>query len=281
MIDKRKIELLLNREMLPATKLFFYNSTDSTNTRAREYARENSEHQAAVFIAEEQTSGRGRRGRSFYSRGGVGVYMTLLLYPESRGEDATKITAEAAVKLRSAITELTPVDLKIKWVNDIYARGSNDEKYKKLAGILAEAEMNSKGEIEYLCLGLGINVYKTALPDEISEIAVSLEEVTGNRISREELIAKIIGEFLCSASGGEFLCGASGGELLCGAGSGELLSCYREHSLTLGKDINVKPLFGEEYRARAIGIADDYSLLVKREDGTEELIFSGEVSTEI
>ena len=272
MIDKRKIELLLNREMLPATKLFFYNSTDSTNTRAREYARENSEHQAAVFIAEEQTSGRGRRGRSFYSRGGVGVYMTLLLYPESRGGDATKITAEAAVKLRSAITELTPVDLKIKWVNDIYARGSNDEKYKKLAGILAEAEMNSKGEIEYLCLGLGINVYKTALPDEISEIAVSLEEVTGNRISREELIAKIIGEFLCSASGGE---------LLCGAGSGELLSSYREHSLTLGKDIKVKPLFGEEYRARAIGIADDYSLLVKRKDGTEERIFSGEVSTEI
>ena len=88
-------ELLLNAGLSP--EIFYYEKTDSTNTRAREYAKEfRNNREPKLFIAEEQTAGRGRRGRSFFSEGGVGIYMTLLLYPDERGRDAARLTARAA-----------------------------------------------------------------------------------------------------------------------------------------------------------------------------------------
>ena len=148
-----------------APRIFLYEKTDSTNTRAREYAREHPENKSPViFIAESQSAGRGRRGRSFVSEGGVGIYMSLLLYPEKRGADATKITAEAAVALADAIKELSSLRPRIKWVNDIYAGG------KKLAGILTEAVMSS--------------------------IATSIEEECNERISRELLVFKAVKNLL-------------------------------------------------------------------------------------
>ena len=239
-----------------APRIFLYEKTDSTNTRAREYAREHPENKSPViFIAESQSAGRGRRGRSFVSEGGVGIYMSLLLYPEKRGADATKITAEAAVALADAIKELSSLCPRIKWVNDIYAGG------KKLAGILTEAVMSSDGEISCLVLGMGINVYKTAYPEEISSIATSIEEECNERISRELLVFKAVKNLLSD-----------------GIDESEILRKYRESSLLIGEEIAVLPLSGEPYFARALEILDDYSLSVEREDGKKERLFTGEVS---
>ena len=100
-------------------KIFEYELTDSTNTRAKEYARCDRAEMPAVFIADEQSAGRGRRGRSFDSAKGAGLYMSILFRPSAEFDDAAKITVRAAVAASRAISELSGVEVGIKWVNDI------------------------------------------------------------------------------------------------------------------------------------------------------------------
>jgi len=254
-LDILKAAEILSKAGL-SPEIFYYESTDSTNTRAREYAKEHrGNREAKIFIAEEQSAGRGRRGRRFFSAAGAGIYMTLLLYPDGRGKDATLLTARAAVALTDALAELTSLSPMIKWVNDIYS-GT-----RKLAGILAEGEMSSDGNAAYIILGMGINVYKTELPEDISSIATSIEAECGERISREELCAEIIKNLLKEKWDEK-----------------KALAKYRERSLVLGKEITVLPIGGESYPAVATDLLDDYSLLVKKADGTELSVYSGEVS---
>lgn len=250
-------ELLLNAGLSP--EIFYYEKTDSTNTRAREYAKEfRNNREPKLFIAEEQTAGRGRRGRSFFSEGGVGIYMTLLLYPDERGRDAARLTARAAVALTDALCKLTSLSPKIKWVNDVYVKS------KKLSGILAEGEMSSDGKAGFVILGMGINVYKTAFPDDISSIATSIEDECGERISREALCCEIIKNLLAEPESEE-----------------EILKKYREKSLVIGREITVLPIGKEPYPARAVDILNDYSLLVKTDSGESISVFSGEVSVKL
>ena len=257
------VNIALLKELLGSAgespEIFYYEKTDSTNTRAREYARENRDNRKPkLFIAEEQTAGRGRRGRSFFSEGGVGIYMTLLLYPDERGRDAARLTARAAVALTDALYRLTSLKPQIKWVNDVYVGE------KKLSGILAEGEMSSDGNLGFVILGMGINVYKTAFPDEISTIATSIENECGERISREELSAEIIKNLLCSPKSEK-----------------EILEKYRERNLVLGREITVLPIGKEPYTATAVDVLDDYSLLVKTDSGESISVFSGEVSVKL
>lgn len=239
--------------------VFFYETTDSTNERAREYARLHPESKSpALFIAEKQTAGRGRRGRRFFSEAGVGIYMTLLLYPKEQGALIGRITARSAVALSEAISSLAPVRPSIKWVNDLYLGG------KKIAGILAEGESLPDGSFGHLALGMGINVYKTPLPEEISDIATSIEAVCQEKIQREALIARIIKNLLFP-------------DLT----EGELLEKYRSLSLVRGKEITVIPYGADSYGATAVEILDDYSLLVRREGGELIRLSSGEVSTRV
>lgn len=264
MINEEKIKELLSHRPEVIQEIFVYGLTDSTSTRAREYSRSIGELSGTVlFLADGQTMGRGRLGKSFHSALGAGIYMTLLISPEKMGVDPSRITAESAVKLSRAVERMTGRKMKIKWINDVYARANDGEKYKKLAGILAESETDSEGKIKYLYLGLGINVYKAALPDEISDIAISLEELTGKKFSREDLIAEILTELLSPA---------------------DPQGLYREYcrrSLTLGKQITVRPTAKAPYPATAVKISEDFSLIVKLPDGSLERIFTGEVSTEL
>ena len=240
-------------------EIFYYDLTDSTNTRAREYAREHPENkEPKVFVADAQSLGRGRRGRSFCSNAGAGIYVSFLIYPDERGAFATGITAYSAVALARAAEASSSASPKIKWVNDLYL---ND---KKLAGILAECEMDSEGKISHLVLGMGINVYKTELPEEISSIATSIEDATGEKISREKLLANIIRIFLSE---------------LCDVYSEEIYEEYKSRLFVLGREITViRP--DETYTARAVDLTREYSLVVESERGREEL-YSGEISTKI
>lgn len=252
MLKKESIIKELQALGVSAPKIFIYESTDSTNTRARDFAKENP-GEPAIFIADCQTAGRGRRGRSFVSRAGAGIYMSILTYPDERGADATSVTAKVAVSLARAIESLCLCEIKIKWVNDLYLGG------KKLAGILTEGEMTEDGKIAYQVIGMGVNVYRSAISDEISSIATSLEAESGQLTDRSRLAARIIKEFLFN--------------------SDDCYAEYKSRSFIIGKNVMViKPT--ESYEATVIDINPDYSLLVEHND-IQERLFTGEISLKI
>ena len=254
MLSKEKIiEELKNLGITPP-KIIFYESIDSTNTRAKEWAKQNPDnHSPVVFIANRQTAGRGRRGRSFVSKGGAGIYISILTYPEKSGANATATTARAAVTLAKATESLSDCDIKIKWVNDLYLGG------KKLAGILTEGEMGKDGKIAYQVVGMGINVYKNAISDEISDIATSIEGETGKGVDRSKLAAAIINYHLNY--------------------SGDFYTEYKSRSFIIGKRVTVMKL-SESYEAEVVDIDSDFSLIIER-DGKQERLFTGEISIKI
>ena len=256
-LDIEKIKSAIKGLGAATPKIFYYSETDSTNTRAKEYARSHiAERSPAIFIADSQTAGRGRLGKSFHSASGVGIYISLLLYPDKKGSDITKFTPFAAVMLSECVEELTDISPSIKWVNDLYANG------RKLAGILVEGEMDSEGNIAYLVCGMGINVYKTTLPDEISDIAISIEEASGEKISREEFTARLTQKIIDGT--GNF-------------DSREIFEAYASRLNTVGKQVKViKP--GASYDATVKALSHDYSLIIETKDGKEEHLFTGEVS---
>lgn len=253
MLSKERIEKELKKLGIEPPKIVFYEEIDSTNTRAKEYAKASEQKETVIFIANAQTGGRGRRGRSFVSRSGCGIYMSLLTYPEKGGFDATRATAEAAVSLARAIDSLCGCKTRIKWVNDIFLGG------KKLAGILTEGEMDSDGKIVYQVVGMGINVYKNAISEEILDIATSLEDQISAVPDRSCLVASIINEIMRP--------------------DGDFYTEYKRRSLVIGKNITVLKLT-EQYDARVIDIESDYSLLIDR-DGVRERLVTGEISIKI
>ncbi len=253
MLDKTKIEEELTKIGSTLPKIIFYHDTDSTNTRAREYAKCTKSKETVVFVANRQTAGRGRRGRSFVSREGAGIYLSILTYPDESGANATAVTARAAVSLARAIESLCDAKIKIKWVNDLYLGG------KKLAGILTEGEMTNEGKIAYQVVGMGINVYKDAISNEISSIATSLEDECSNAPDRSALAARIIKEFLCEGE--------------------DYYAEYRTRSFIIGKQVTVIKLT-ESYEATVIDINPDFSLTIERE-GRQERLFTGEISLKI
>ena len=253
MLSKEKIIDELNKLGVPPIEIHFYECADSTNTRAKEWAKYSAEKRPAVFIANEQSAGRGRRGRSFVSEGGAGIYISILTYPEESGADATATTARAAVTLAKATESLSECDIKIKWVNDLYLGG------KKLAGILTEGEMDKDGKVAYQVVGMGINVYKNAISDEISDIATSIEGETGIGIDRSKLAAAIIKYHLNY--------------------NGDFYTEYKSRSFIIGKKVTVIKL-SESYEAKVVDIDSDFSLIIER-DGKQERLFTGEISIKI
>ena len=257
--SKEKISALLSSSTHPSPEIFTYAETDSTNLRARVWASEHPENrETKIFIASSQSAGRGRKGRSFSSERG-GIYLSLLLYPDAKGFDATAITAYSAVKLCEAIEALSTARPLIKWVNDLYLDG------RKIAGILAEGVMGSDGKIAYLVLGMGINVYKREFPDDISHIAGSIEAVTGERLCLDTLAAKIIECVLHTSASPD---------------SEECFLEYRRRCGVVGREVTVIRA-SEQYHATVLGLERDYSLLIRRQNGECERLFTGEVSTKM
>ena len=233
----------------------FY-ETDSTNREARAYHELHKEG-VAVFIADGQTSGRGRRGRSFCSPHGTGIYMSILLHPKEELRDFTSVTTYTAVSVCRAIERVCGLHADIKWVNDIYYKG------KKLGGILTEGALSDDMKTaSYVIVGIGVNVSRCDFPTEIADIATSLEDVTGRRFDRCLLITEIIAELL------------SGLDKL---SSAETLEEYRQRSYLIGREITVHKLTAS-YNARVIGIGDDASLIIRIADGSVEKLITGDVS---
>lgn len=237
---------------------FEYEMTDSTNEQAKLYAKSGSwQGEPTIFVANEQTKGRGRYSRKFYSKSGAGAYLSLLFKPNSDIKDTTAVIALSAISMIKAIESLSTAEVKIKWVNDLILGG------KKLGGILIEGSVNPEsGEYDYMIAGIGVNLYKTELDAEIKSIATSLEAETGEKVEKDAIITGFVHHFL---------------DGLKNLDSKILFEDYKSRLMTLGKPVTVLTLT-ESYDATAIDLLPDYSMLVRTPKGEEKHIFTGEVS---
>jgi BirA family biotin operon repressor/biotin-[acetyl-CoA-carboxylase] ligase len=243
-----------------ALDLRVFDSVDSTNLVLRSLANEGAA-EGTVVIAAEQTGGRGRKGRSFYSPQGTGVYISLLLKPRIAPDDATLITTTAAVAVSEAVEALSGEPAAIKWVNDVFLRG------KKVCGILTEGSFDMEsGQFEYAILGAGINVYEPdgGFPAEISEIAGSVL-VSPAPDAKNRMIAEYLNRFL---------------PLYRSLGSAKTNAEYRRRSFVLGRQVNVITEGGAT-TARAIDIDERCRLLVEYENGQRETLSTGEISVRV
>ena len=216
-----------------------------------------------VVIADQQTGGKGRRGRSFASPSGAGIYLSYLFKPDSGFDKISDLTSWTAVAVSDAITSAYGLDSQIKWVNDLLMNR------KKICGILTEVTVEGEsGFIDTCIIGIGVNVNEDNFPPEISEIATSISmENGGKKFVRAELAAEIIRSMdKLAANWPE---------------DPYYIERYRELNITTGSKITAFPQMTENGQGRtgkAIAINDDFSLKVEFDDGSTENLRSGEVS---
>lgn len=238
-------------------KIIILDCIDSTNNYAKKLAMEGAADKT-VIIAREQTKGRGRMGRSFESLKDKGLYMSLILYPDIFPDKPMSLTAYAAVIISKAIEKACGIVADIKWINDLLI---ND---KKIAGILTEISIEGEtGKIEYLILGIGINVSwkKSEIIPQIRNTASSIKEETGKVVSLNELAANIINETDNLRDAWIF-------------GNDDYRDYFISHCSTIGKEVISKP---ENLTVTAKGIDDDFALIVEYADGRTEKKRSGEI----
>lgn len=237
------------------TEVRVFKSIDSTNTEAKR-AVSNGLEGDAIFAAEEQTAGRGRRGKSFYSPDSGGLYFSCVLHPNVGLADSTALTAAAAVAVCEAIAHTTKKHPQIKWVNDIFTDGC------KVCGILTEAVSDfESGAVQAVIIGIGINLTTDHFPDELKGIAASL----GTPADRCKIAAMIFDRL----------------QMLCYAlPDRSFMDDYRKYSLVLGKTVSFTRN-GIDYLATAKEIFDDGGLLVITESGEETVLNSGEISIKL
>lgn len=244
---------------------------DSTNNVLKQYVADGKTGNM-VLLAEEQSAGRGRRGRSFYSPEGTGLYMSLLLHPDATPEEGTMLTTLAAVAAAKAIEKVADEAVSIKWVNDVWMRG------KKISGILTEGSASlEEGKLEYVIVGIGINIYEPlgGFPEEIKDVAGA---VFTNHIQRENLRNRLAAEFIIN-----FM------EYFRSFPARDYLEEYRKRCFVIGKRVRIitpggapqgakdGTKMGREY-ALVLGIDDACHLKVQYDDGEVEFLSSGEIS---
>lgn len=229
----------------------------STNTLAKEMAAKGAS-EGTVLIATEQTEGRGRMGRTFYSPKSSGIYFSIILRPKLSLEDSLLITTVTAVAVAQAIETVAKVKAGIKWVNDIYVGE------KKVCGILTEASINfESGSLEYAIVGIGINIETKEFPDNLKHIAGALfEEKPEDSPITSVLVAEVLNNMA---------------KYMSNITDPLYLEAYRDRSFLINRDIII--LKGKDTEnAKAIGIDEKARLVVEYEDGRTEALNSGEVS---
>ena len=249
---------LQNRTITPRV----YESISSTNTVLKGMAAEGAP-EGLCLIAGEQTAGRGRMGRSFYSPADSGLYMSLLLRPQIPAAEAVRITACAAVAVADAIEALSGVETQIKWVNDVLIGG------KKVCGILTEAALDCEsGQLHYAVLGIGINTAVPAgdFPPELRGIAGAVFRAQKPPELRCRLAAAVLDRFM---------------DYYADPGGKACFDGYKRRSLVLGKEINILMPGREPEPAAALDLDEDFGLLVRLPDGSVRKLNSGEVSVRL
>ncbi len=239
-------------------ELEYHETIDSTNTRAKKRAGEGAP-EGLLVVASEQTAGRGRQGRAFFSPKGSGIYFSLLLKPTLAFEHIPLITTFAAVCVAQTIDEVLEVNTQIKWVNDIFYEGH------KAAGILTEASLDAEtAHVNSAVLGIGINVFEPeeGFPQDLGGIAHGISSATADTADiRARLVAGIVNRFM---AGYETIPAKT------------YLAEYRKRSLLDGRHVHIY-VGSEDFMATVEGVDDDFRLHVKLDTGEERVLSSGEV----
>ena len=253
-LDKEIIKSLLP-EKRKGIDIIVFESIDSTNTEARRVFRKGGNDM--LICAEKQTSGRGRQGKTFYSPEKTGIYMTVVIHPDLSLNFASRATTATAVAVCEAIEKLTDKKPKIKWVNDIFIDN------RKVCGILTEAvSLENNNIADGLIIGIGINISTTRFPDEIKDIAGSLNT---QDVDRNTLIAEIFKRVTNYTSDLQ---------------NSGYIEDYKKRCFVLGKEITFEQS-GKTYNATALDIDKNGGLIIRTPDGKTETLQSGEISIKV
>lgn len=257
LMTEAEIKSLMHTDWV-AKEVLYFDTIDSTNTKAQELA-EKGYPSGTLVVADKQESGKGRRGRSWVSPSGTGIFMTLMIKPDINPNNASMLTLVAALAVAKAITSVTDEEAMIKWPNDIVVNG------KKVCGILTE--MNAQFDyINHIVVGIGINVHNESFPEEISQMASSLMiEAGGKRFHRAQIIAETMAYF--EQYYDTFL------------KTQDLSALVREYDkLLVNRNKSVRVLDPKEpFDGKAMGITPKGELIVDTWE-SRKLVSSGEVS---
>lgn len=245
-LNAHLVEMKLNDSI----EVVYYPTIDSTNTQAKRLVNEGKTNKMLI-ICDEQTAGRGRQGKKFYSPPLTGIYMSYVTHPMVQMENAVTATTAAAVAVCRAIEKLTDKKPKIKWVNDVYLDG------KKICGILTEAITNfESATVESVIIGIGMNIKTIDFPADIENASC-----LNANIKRADLIAAITNEL----------------STICGGKYEDFIEYYKARSMIIGEKINfIKN--GRVTPATAIGVDSTGGLIVRLESGEQTTLRSGEIS---
>ena len=256
LMTEAEIKSLMHTEWV-AKEVLYFDTIDSTNTKAQELA-EKGYPSGTLVVADKQESGKGRRGRSWVSPSGTGIFMTLMIKPDINPNNASMLTLVAALAVAKAITSVTGEEAMIKWPNIVVNS-------KKVCGILTE--MNAQFDyINHIVVGIGINVHNESFPEEISQMASSLMiEAGGKRFHRAQIIAETMSYF--EQYYDTFL------------KTQDLSALVREYDeLLVNRNKSVRVLDPKEpFDGKAMGITPKGELIVDTWE-SRKLVSSGEVS---
>lgn len=258
--------------------LILKKETGSTNNDLKQLVA-NGETKDLVLIADSQTLGRGRKGRSFFSPAGTGLYMSFLLHPKVTASMGSLLTTLAASAAAKAIEETTGAEALIKWVNDVYVHRADD--FKKVCGILTECSISMEDlSLDYVIVGIGFNIYdpEGGFPKEIRQKAGSILGKTGKEENlRNRLAFQFIQNFM---------------EYYKLFPQITFRDEYRRRCFVLGREISLLPTGCEDIhatdlgsdtagsmpRVMAVDLDDDFGLIVRHADGHTETLTTGEIS---
>ena len=257
LMTEAEIKSLMHTDWV-AKEVLYFDTIDSTNIKAQELA-EKGYPSGTLVVADKQETGKGRRGRSWVSPSGTGIFMTPMIKPDINPNNASMLTLVAALAVAKAITSVTGEEALIKWPNDIVVNG------KKVCGILTE--MNAQFDyINHIVVGIGINVHNESFPEEISQMASSLMiEAGGKRFHRAQIIAETMSYF--EQYYDTFL------------ETQDLSALVREYDeLLVNRNKSVRVLDPKEpFDGKAMGITPKGELIVDTWE-SRKLVSSGEVS---
>ncbi len=256
-LTPREIRDGLETEVLGKRDIVYFTETDSTNTRAKELAVRGAPD-GALVLSEKQTKGRGREERNWFSPSRDGIYLSLILRPSIPPGEAPVITLLTAVAVAETLLSLTRLKIAIKWPNDILVGG------KKLAGILTE--MTTQGDsIDYVVVGLGLNVNMPRFPDDIRDKATSILIETGKRFSRVRIIREYLKWYETYY------------EVFKNIGFEPIRKRWRELTNMIGQQITVE-MIDKRYSGEVQDIDKDGALIITDRTGKSHRIIFGDVT---
>ena len=256
-VSPEGIEKYLNYPL----KITVLQEVDSTNNYLKSLAAQGAD-EGTLIVAKKQTGGRGRMGKSFFSPDGTGIYFSLLVKPDFTVEKSLLLTVMAAVAVMETVKEYSDADIKIKWVNDVYADG------KKLCGILTEGSVSLENSgLDFAIIGIGINIYAPdgGFPEDIKNTAAAVfSSKDGRGDMKSKITAEVMNRFLDMYYGKDC----------------DYAERYRNMSYLDGKKITVLGHGGNE-QATALYINENCRLVVKTDDGEIKALSTGDVSVRI